>query len=301
MASSSFFSSAFNTCWKWVAFLMAEKIGNSLVYSLSMALLFFSLWTLHHRPQSTTINRRLWLICSYIMVLMATTQFALNLVDAVLKLAILERTLGDGPSAAGREANCAVDPYAPDGGARAVEIAQHFLFAVNVTFTDGIFIFRCWLLWNKRWAIIALPALLLVATTVTGIIEALEIPINGSLPFIFGAATNIILIAFSAWRIVIVRRRARILETTGLQTRYGTVLAVIGESGALYCIVALLLVITQSFDQGRNLAFCFVLGTASHTVNIIPTIAIVRSGLGYSSENIATQMDSEKLVSSSSV
>nr|GAT44512.1 predicted protein [Mycena chlorophos] len=230
-SSSSFFSEQFGSCWRWVTFLAAKKIGNSLLYALCMAFLAFAIFTLHHRARAARVaNTRFWLICSYAMVLMSTTQ-----------------------------------------NAGAVEAAQWLLFAVNVSLK-----------------VIIAPCILLLGTLVTGVIDALDLPMDQRIPLLLGVATNLLLVGLCGWRIRQIRRDARAVGSRdpGLQTRYGSVLAVIAESGALYIATALIVIITRSIDDGDSVVYFFALGAATHTVNIVPTLAIVRTGLGYSSEHV---------------
>ncbi|KAF7300437.1 hypothetical protein HMN09_00927400 [Mycena chlorophos] len=280
-SSSSFFSEQFGSCWRWVTFLAAKKIGNSLLYALCMAFLAFAIFTLHHRARAARVaNTRFWLICSYAMVLMSTTQVALNFVDLALSLQLLERTLGDAQPVQ----QCVDAPWPKS----AVEAAQWLLFAVNVIFADAIFIYRCYLMWASSLKVIIAPCILLLGTLVTGVIDALDLPMDQRIPLLLGVATNLLLVGLCGWRIHQIRRDARAVGSRdpGLQTRYGSVLAVIAESGALYIATALIVIITRSIDNGDSVVYFFALGAATHTVNIVPTLAIVRTGLGYSSEHV---------------
>ncbi|KAF7290281.1 hypothetical protein MIND_01342100 [Mycena indigotica] len=286
------FSAAFDSCWKWVLFLIAKKIGQSLLYALSMALLSFGIFTLHRRRRisgpsaSTSDNTTLWLGCSYILAMLSTLQLIIAFLDLSLSLRILERTLGDRQAVG----SCSRAPWLANNAGTAfhdVDVVQWFLFAVDVTFADAIFIYRCYLLWDRNIRIIIAPGVLLFGTAITGIIDSLQLesdPMDQRVPLILGILTNALLVALSTWRIVSIRRAAAVLGVQGLQGRYGTVLAVVAESGALYVVTALVIVIARSIDDGQSVVYYAALGAATHIVNIVPTLAIVRSGLGYSTE-----------------
>ncbi|KAJ7066239.1 hypothetical protein C8F01DRAFT_1346354 [Mycena amicta] len=298
-------SEDFDPCWKWVRFLIARKIAEALVYALSMAFLSFAIFTLYHRGAKVA-NTRVWLICSYIMVLMGTVQVILNFLDLALSLSILERmdiTLAD---------ICTSSTAPWDAGSNATQrhdvgIVGWFLFVVNVAFADTIFvrvslaqasllaygrltaqhIYRCYLLWGDRWKVLLAPGVLLVATTVTGIIVSLELPgIDGRVPFILAFSTNVVLVGLSAGRIISIRRSAVSLGSVVLQSRYSTVLAVIVESGALYCFIVISVVLARTIHGGYTVVYYAATGAACHAVNIVPTLVLVRTGLGYSMNHL---------------
>ncbi|KAJ7066242.1 hypothetical protein C8F01DRAFT_1122777, partial [Mycena amicta] len=265
MASSSsrlfLLSENFGPCWKWIRFLIAKKIAEALIYALSMALLSFAIFTLHRRDAKVA-NTRFWLICSYIMVLMGTMQIILNFVDLALSLSITERVFTLADTCTGSTA-----PWDTHGDetAQDVGIMMWLLLIANVTFADTIFIYRCYLLWGARWKVILVPGALLVSTTVTGIIASLDLPgIDHRVPFILGISTNVVLVGFSVGRIISIRRSAVILGSNVLQSRYSTVLAVIVESGALYCFIALLVVVGRSIDYGNTVVYYAATGAACY-------------------------------------
>ncbi|KAF8188177.1 hypothetical protein K438DRAFT_1764405 [Mycena galopus ATCC 62051] len=121
------------------------------------------------------------------------------------------------------------------------------------------------------------------------------------------ALTNVVLVAFTgnplsleflwlvdeptAGRIWLKLRDAtHVGAHTTLKSRYNTVIVTVVESGALYCLSAILLVImelkpnTTSSDIGW-----FVIQSASTPlINILPTLIIVRAAMGH---NIQDKME----------
>ncbi|KAJ7066238.1 hypothetical protein C8F01DRAFT_1122752 [Mycena amicta] len=293
-SSRSFlFSEEFDSCWKWIEFLVAKKIAEALFYALSMALLSFAIFTLHRRDAKVA-NTRFWLSCSYIMVLMGTMQIILNFFDLALSLSILQQMdiISDDTCTS------STAPWDTHGNATSqdVGIVAWLLLTTNVTFADAIFIYRCYLLWGHKWKVIIAPCILLVSTAVTGVIVSLQMPgiavslqmpgIDNRIPFILGVSTNVILIGLSVGRIISIRRNVVSLSLDVLQSRYSTALAVIIESGALYCVSAILVVIGQSINQGNTIVYYAATGAACHITNIVPTLAIVRTGLGYNMDHL---------------
>ncbi|KAF8188230.1 hypothetical protein K438DRAFT_1972415 [Mycena galopus ATCC 62051] len=72
------------------------------------------------------------------------------------------------------------------------------------------------------------------------------------------AATNLILVAFTAGRIWIKQREAVYVDTDNtLKNHYNTVIATIVESGVLYCLFAILLAI-QKATSNDEIAFVVI-------------------------------------------
>lgn len=92
-----------------------------------MMLLAFAIFTLH--THQNTVNGRLWLICSYIMVVLSTTLISFNFTVASHRLSTLRQVLIDGPVSSVFLSGCNSDP-ALDGSAAAT--AEYAVFAVNV-------------------------------------------------------------------------------------------------------------------------------------------------------------------------
>ncbi|KAJ7661988.1 hypothetical protein DFH06DRAFT_1325312 [Mycena polygramma] len=83
---------------------------------------------------------------------------------------------------------------------------------------------------------------------------------------------------FYAGRIWWIRREAlNVGADDTIRSRYSSVIAMIVESGALYCATTILLAITY-FLPGT--AFLMAQAAAMHLVDIAPTIILVRVGLG---------------------
>ncbi|KAJ7906172.1 hypothetical protein B0H13DRAFT_2021462 [Mycena leptocephala] len=108
-----------------------------------------------------------------------------------------------------------------------------------------------------------------------------------------GAATNLILTGFTAGRILWIQQAASHigLDNT-LRSRYNTAVGIILESGAIYCVAAIFLVITVSLDGGF-----FYLGFVSSILicgyvlpvlrNIIPMFSLVYVGMKYPVDSAA--------------
>ncbi|KAJ7834199.1 hypothetical protein B0H14DRAFT_2798661 [Mycena olivaceomarginata] len=93
----------------------------------------------------------------------------------------------------------------------------------------------------------------------------------------------------TAGRIWYIRREVQ--KLTGqrpLRQRYGTAVAIILESGILYCLCVIIYVISISTKQSSVFGTIFngvAWGLVQVGVNIVPTLILVRVGLGRSTEN----------------
>ncbi|KAJ7798211.1 hypothetical protein B0H13DRAFT_1933775 [Mycena leptocephala] len=148
------------------------------------------------------------------------------------------------------------------------------IFGFSVWTTKGaviIFInkwlYRCYVIWGFRKKIVIVPVLLMLSTFVTGIMGAAAQPLNVSDVRISGSlavATNLFL---TAGRIIWIRRAAshvgldntvRNRYTTAIGMMYGLVLYPLPpdmtsrlESGAIYCLASIFLLVTISRNDPR--------------------------------------------------
>ncbi|KAF8193635.1 hypothetical protein K438DRAFT_1761770 [Mycena galopus ATCC 62051] len=153
------------------------------------------------------------------------------------------------------------------------------------------------MIWGSRKTILVLPGIMILATVVGGCITGLgyygliklNIPIDPRVPFVMGGITNILMMSLTAGRIWYIRRELR--TVTGLRPlrqRYDTAVAIILESGILYCVCVIIYVISISISKSSLFGTIFngvALGLVQVGVNIVPTLILVRVGMGRSTEN----------------
>ncbi|KAJ7878685.1 hypothetical protein B0H13DRAFT_972109 [Mycena leptocephala] len=138
-------------------------------------------------------------------------------------------------------------------------VAKDFLLVTNNIVTDGLFIYRCFVVWGCNICIVVLPMLMLFATTVLGYLVACEddfispYQLDPRVPIAITILTNIVLMGLTAGRIWWTRRDARIILESVHVHRYNTALP----------------------------SFIPIFGVAlTQIMNIAPTLMIVRVGLG---------------------
>ncbi|KAJ7480294.1 hypothetical protein B0H11DRAFT_2280610 [Mycena galericulata] len=159
--------------------------------------------------------------------------------------------------------------------------ASEYLLVTNNLVTDSLFVYRCFVVWGRNVRVVIAPILMLFTTTVLGYLTIYGDNLDYRVPSIMIILTNVILMALTAGRIWWIRRDARVLSESASIRTYNTVIAIILESGAVYCFSVLSFVISESVSNGHSDLVNSVFRSAlPQIVNIAPTIIIVRVGLG---------------------
>ncbi|KAK7055453.1 hypothetical protein R3P38DRAFT_1356850 [Favolaschia claudopus] len=167
---------------------------------------------------------------------------------------------------------------------------QLTLCLINVSTVDCLFLYRCYAVWNHRRDIIVLPALFITCTLVVGILWAInpENVTKAQVVVCLAMVTNLILTALTAGRIVYLGRLARLKldlysdksrsidNASKFCTRSKRAIAIILESGAIYCAVMIFLFIMAI----KNQVALQIAGSLFEIIlNIIPTFTTVYIGL----------------------
>jgi len=168
------------------------------------------------------------------------------------------------------------------------------MFSVNIFIADCLFIWRCWVVWEKRWVVVVLPILGTIAgqvLNILGIIGSVElslelaptqVPIsfaNLATPY-FGIslATSLITTSLIALRIFMIQREMRGVGMRA-QGSYSKILEILIESAALYSINLLVFVILLS---RLLIQLEYPEAMMSQISGIAPTLIICRVALGHS-------------------
>ncbi|KAF7358176.1 hypothetical protein MVEN_00866000 [Mycena venus] len=175
---------------------------------------------------------------------------------------------------------------------------------INNMVTDSIFIYRCYVVWGRNIYIVVVPILSLLASSVIGFLSSYEIDdphvyIDIRIVFGFMLLTNVLLMALTAGRIWWIRRDVvGALEFSIVRT-YDNVIAIILESGGIYCISLIMYLVAVSILTTDSLSPVIPIFRAVMTqvMNIAPTLIIVRAGLGLSTESNKTNSDQNRTTS----
>jgi len=166
---------------------------------------------------------------------------------------------------------------------------EDMFLVTNDIVTDGVLIYRCYLIWGQNYYVIIAPSVMLLLTTILSYLSAVQgdYPQPGGptvdlrIGFLLGVLTNILLVGLIAGRILFTRKNARRL---GIQPdvvrRYNNATAMILESGAIICVWVVTYVVLRSLNVPPTVWRAFR-GGLPQLLNIVPTLIIVRVGLGH--------------------
>ncbi|EIM92383.1 uncharacterized protein STEHIDRAFT_164673 [Stereum hirsutum FP-91666 SS1] len=145
---------------------------------------------------------------------------------------------------------------------------------VNYIFSDAVVVWRCWLLWGRRWRILIVPFVLFLGTIATTAValtfdlEALafytsypdqarklyRVSVSDMVLWGLTLATNMwatSLVAYKAWRY---RRSVRAFLGTGnRKTQVERLMALLVESGALYCFIWVMFLMFSNLTSTGNI------------------------------------------------
>ncbi|KAJ7247048.1 hypothetical protein C8J57DRAFT_1359904 [Mycena rebaudengoi] len=273
-------SAAFNFYWDLVLREISGTCVQIFFYALYLNLFIFAIYTLGRR---NTAGKGVLLTFSWVMAILGTTQAILRIPTTAVTLRMMQdlvrqrSNLNPGPA----------PPLELQKTYASLYMAQDVIFSINNLVTDSLFLYRCYVVWGRKMVII-LPGVLLISTVVFACITDVktdllpgQFHVDGRIPYILAAATNLVLVVLTAGRIWWKRREAvHIGAVEALKNRYSTVIAILVESGALYCIFAIVIAIARQFSH-RGIPFIMLQCASEHLVNIIPTLIIVRTGLGH--------------------
>ncbi|KAJ6594342.1 hypothetical protein B0H19DRAFT_1247022 [Mycena capillaripes] len=178
-----------------------------------------------------------------------------------------------------------------------VAIATNAVYVTSNVIADSIFILRCYAIWNFQLKIIVFPILLTLAVAGVGYTNAfwpLHTPNSlrsanlvvaefsfklFKISILLSIFTTVILMVLTAGRIWWIGRTARMLLGKTVTTRYYTALAMILESGAIYCVSA---IVFATIGFTLDPIYSTTGAVLGQLVGIAPTIIAVRVGLGRS-------------------
>ncbi|KIK55790.1 hypothetical protein GYMLUDRAFT_248382 [Collybiopsis luxurians FD-317 M1] len=181
---------------------------------------------------------------------------------------------------------------------------------LNCLLGDSIVIWRTWVLWNRDWRIIYFPCGLLLGAAVAGafMVRAMYISLTGP-GSLFNVSTTAAVMAFcvltttiNVYAIVAIGYRAWIHSRTmkiisggedlivgGLGGRYSRIFLVFVESGFIYSIALILMMIL--FGAYNNGVY-IVIGILAQLTGIYPTSIIVLVCLQLTQHDHITRMES---------
>ncbi|KAJ7466902.1 hypothetical protein FB451DRAFT_1259474 [Mycena latifolia] len=153
-----------------------------------------------------------------------------------------------------------------------LQIAGAIVYVTNNIMADALLIYRCYIIWNTVW-ITVVPLLLLVATMILG--YSIQLPLF----FILSLSMNFFVPTLVAGRLWWVIRRIRGSSGAGTRRKGRNAMIIILESGLIYSVFVSLHMAFFHFSDPRDE---IIYGALGQVVGIVPTLIIVRVGLGVS-------------------
>ncbi|KAJ7865550.1 hypothetical protein B0H13DRAFT_2561976, partial [Mycena leptocephala] len=230
-----------------------------------------------------TPGRTTLLVLTALMALLATVQFSLHVATTSLALRLLRIAVTDGQSAV---------PLHPTGVEQlywSLVLTQDIVLVTNTVITDGLLVYRCYLVWGRpRKIFVVVPILLMLGTLATGYVTSYDEDYSSGpyhfdprIVFTLNLFTNFVLMILTAGRIWWVTRTQRAVFGAEFTPRYNAAIAILLESGALYCCGLIFQVVSLSVQDSFATAVYLSHGTIGQLVNIVPTLIVVRVGLGH--------------------
>ncbi|KAJ7121963.1 hypothetical protein C8R43DRAFT_1032688 [Mycena crocata] len=169
-----------------------------------------------------------------------------------------------------------------------LQIAGAIVYVTNNLLADALLIYRCYVIWNTVWIIVA-PVILLVATMILG--YSIQLPLF----FILSLTINLFVPTLVAGRLWWVVRRIRGPSGEVTRRKGRNAMIIILESGLIYSVFVSL---HMGFFHYENPGDQIVYAALGQVVGIVPTLIIVRVGLGVSENGCG---DGSRMASPSSV
>ncbi|KAJ7265106.1 hypothetical protein C8J57DRAFT_1622159 [Mycena rebaudengoi] len=265
----------FATSWAQVSPILYETAVELIFYVVFLAMFVLVMYIYHRNKVTTT---RYLLYSTSAMFVLGTVQIALKVVIAAIvlhtvKLAVQGGSLVRSTSVHDRPA-----------------FVRYLLLNANNALTDSLFIYRCYVVWGRTLSIVFLPIAMLATTTVLGFITIMRFAdhefnsaFNPTIvaSFAMSVLTNCTLAALTAGRMWWVGREVRRASNLLGMRNYNAAVVMILESGALYCVCVIALVVSGAFlpNSSATVVNNVLTGAMPQVVNIVPTLIAVRVGL----------------------
>ncbi|KAJ6472530.1 hypothetical protein C8R45DRAFT_412780 [Mycena sanguinolenta] len=251
-----------------------------LFYGVFIVLFFLAMHLLYHRK---TPGRITLLMLTTAMALLATTQFSLHIATTSLALRLLYMSITN------EQLSVPTHPADLERLYWSLVLAQDIVLVTNTVITDGLLVYRCYLVWGRPSKIfVIVPVLLMLGTLATGYVTSYDEDYSSGpyhfdprIVFTLNLFTNFVLMLLTAGRIWWITRTQRDVFGTELTPRYSAAIAIVLESGAIYCCGLVFQVIALSIQDSFPTPVYLSHGTAGQLVNIVPTLIVVRVGMGH--------------------
>ncbi|KAJ7111271.1 hypothetical protein C8R44DRAFT_799238 [Mycena epipterygia] len=268
-------SDTFNEVWSTLLLEISETSMALLLYGIYVNLFILAIYTLSRRK---TAGRSPLLFASWAMFILGTTGIIVRLITTGISVHLLQEVVKQRPNSASKLLRI----Y------NSSQVTENIIFGINNFVSDTLFLYRCYVIWGSKKKVIILPGMLILCTLATGCLSSAANAFfvlgsfNQTTPYIMGTVTNLVLVGFTAGRIWWIRHETFYLGLDDtFRKHYNTAITIIIESGAIYCICGIIMVIVSWFDEIPIVFGGIIYGIARQGINIMPTLIAIRVGLGH--------------------
>ncbi|KAK0430728.1 hypothetical protein EV421DRAFT_243306 [Armillaria borealis] len=248
---------------------------EALLYGSFTVLFIAALWVIFQKRSGINVNLLSTVIIIWIL---ATVHLILDIVRAVEAFVDTDGT--------------ALDYYS--NLSNPLQAAKTAIYVILTLVGDGFAIYRCYVVWNRKWYIIPGPLLLLCGTGVGGFgatvafsqaAPGTEVFLPDIVPWITSfismtLCTNVVCTSLIAYRILSIQRAVRGL--TQVNTARSALMMIL-ESAAVYSASVVSLMITYTLNSNAQYT---VLDLTAPLIGITFTAIILRVSLGISSRDL---------------
>ncbi|KAF9456132.1 hypothetical protein BDZ94DRAFT_1315450 [Collybia nuda] len=172
-------------------------------------------------------------------------------------------------------------------------LPSNLLYIFNNLIADILLIYRCYSIWSCKKYILYVPLFLTLGSTGFAAVLSNHYDIFGEsstigqqMPLFISLVMNIGLTLLSAGRIWWISRELKILGPQVFQ-KYNTIIALIIESGAMYCIAIIAYLISINVNTSlvpwnevttSKIISAIFFGILQQVVGIVPTLIVFRIG-----------------------
>ncbi|KAK0222212.1 hypothetical protein IW262DRAFT_1460514 [Armillaria fumosa] len=247
---------------------------EALLYGSFSVLFIAALWVIFQKRSGINVNLLSTVIIIWIL---ATVHLILDVVRAVEAFVDADGT--------------ALDYYS--NLSNPLQAAKTAIYVILTLVGDGFAIYRCYVVWNRRWYIIPGPLLLLCGTgggfgatvAFSQAAPGAEVFLPAIVPWITSfismtLCTNVVCTFLIAYRILSIQRAVRSLAQVNTAR---SALMMILESAAVYSASVVSLMITYSLNSNAQYT---VLDLTAPLIGITFTAIILRVSLGISSRDL---------------
>ncbi|KAF7341108.1 hypothetical protein MVEN_01845000 [Mycena venus] len=252
-------------------YYVSEMWIGTFFYGIYLVLFCICIYILLHRPRN---------LANTILLVTAISLFTLSTVQTIINI-----ITGAGD----------VDGVLSDETYGQLFYADNMIYVANklLSQTRCSQIYRCYVIWNRNIYVVILPIIMVVVTIVFGVDQALPLA-----PF-FGItlATNVLVTGLTAGRIWWMGRQVRAHLQPDMQKKYTTSMSIIVESGVIYSagILTYLVLGAIPFTVPAQEPTTVML---AQLCGIVPTLLIVRVGLGASVQSVENAISAATVLDS---